>query len=105
MAKSGGEVQPVAQGLRRRTIQPLGAMRKARPTAMAECGLAISGVSRRSNRRDVDDASSARASASDSAEAAKPTRRVRARVAASPGSANRRRHASRPKLSPPSAGR
>ena len=39
----GGRVQPLGKGETSRTSQPLGAIRKARPTAKAACGTASSG--------------------------------------------------------------
>ena len=45
MAMSGGSVAPVAQGLASRISQPLGAMTKARPIAIAACGAARKGAS------------------------------------------------------------
>jgi len=47
----GGLCQPVSRGENRRTSQPLGAMRKARPTAIAACGTASSGGRLASNQR------------------------------------------------------
>ena len=51
VATSGGNVHPVSHGDNARAIQPDGAIRNARPSAMAECGVDRIGASHAPSRR------------------------------------------------------
>ena len=50
VAQGGGAARPVAQGENRRSNQPLGAIKAARPIAKAACGTASIGPSQRIRR-------------------------------------------------------
>ena len=106
---TGGRSQPVSSGEIRRTIQPLGAARKAKPTATATCGVASIGDTRALSLRKAgccdNSAQNDKARPSDSSVATTPVCKLSCTEVSTPGWLNRARQASSDKPWPPMAGR
>ena len=107
--KPGGEPVGATMGASNRMSQPLGAMIKAKPSAMAAWGMASSGArdrrSQENERVPWSVAASPTASANERNVASNPLTKVAVSAAGSSGAASSMRQGSREKPRPPSSGR